>query len=147
MSLQTIFSAANISASGMAAERVRMDVISQNVANATATRSADGGPYRRRQVMFATAIKEAIGGGSLDGHSLGGVQVVGVEEDQSPFKMVHQKGHPDANAEGYVQMPNVDTAVEMVDLITASRAYESNLKVLENYREMAQRALAVLRDS
>lgn len=147
MSLQTIFSAANISASGMAAERVRMDVISQNVANATATRTAEGGPYRRRQVLFATALKTANGGQSLDGHSLGGVRVLGVEEDQSAFKMVHQPGHPDANAEGYVQMPNVESAIEMVDLITASRAYESNLKVLENFREMAQRALAVLRDS
>lgn len=147
MSLQTIFSAANISASGMAAERVRMDVISQNVANASATRTPEGGPYRRRQVLFATALQSAIGGQSFDDHSLGGVQVLGVEEDRSAFKMVHQPGHPDANAEGYVRMPNVDTAIEMVDLITASRAYESNLKVLENFRDMAQRTLNVLRDS
>ncbi|MCR9119172.1 MAG: flagellar basal body rod protein FlgC [bacterium] len=146
MSLNSIFSAANISSSGMAAERMRMDIISQNVANASATRTTDGGPYRRRQVVFATAMND-LAMSNRPGKELGGVRISGIEEDQSDFKLIHQPGHPDANEEGYVSMPNVDTAIEMVDLITASRAYEANLKVLENYREMAQRALALLRDS
>lgn len=144
MSLGRIFSGADISASGMAAERLRMEVVANNLANAYSTRTAAGGPYRRQQVVFQAALDQASGI-SLTSESLGGVQVLGVEEDQSPLRKVRQPGHPDADADGFVTMPNVKPANEMVDLITASRAYEANLRVLRSFRRMAEQALTLLR--
>lgn len=135
-----ILSQADVSASGLAAERLRMEVIGNNIANANTTRTPDGGPYRRREVVFATAMDEAA-----TGESMRGVDVVNVQTDSSPLPLVYQPGHPDADANGFVAMPNVSLANEMVDLITANRAYEANLKVLKTYREMVQQTLTLLR--
>lgn len=135
-------SATGISASGMAAERRRMEVISNNIANANSTRGADGQPYRRQFVVFS-AEQDAL---SLNDGALSGVKVEGVDQDSSPFNEVHMPGHPDADPEtGMVKMPNVKLPNEMVDLITASRSYEANLKALTLFKEMVEQTLTLLR--
>ncbi len=129
-----------ISASGMTAERLRMDTIANNLANANTTRTADGGPYRRQVPVFAareTAVLARPGGFA------GGVRVLGIRHDPSPPRMVYDPAHPDANEEGYVAMPNVDVVREMVDLITASRAYEANVTAFNTAKSMAMRALDI----
>jgi len=145
MGLERLLSVTDISASGMSAERFRMEVVANNVANAYSTRTAEGGPYRRQNVVFASAYKDAIGSNSRSPDRLRGVQVVSVEQDQSDLPIIYQPGHPDADESGYVTMPNVKPASEMVDLITASRAYEANLRVLRSFRDMAEQALSLLR--
>lgn len=140
-----MLSAADISASGLAAERQRMEVVANNIANAHTTRTADGGPYRRQQVVFATALQSALGSSASSTRSLGGVHVVGIQPDMSKLERVLNPGHPDADEDGYVTMPNVKLPNEMVDLMTASRAYEANLKALRTFRKMAEQALSLLR--
>lgn len=137
MSFGRILSATDISASGLAAERLRMEVVANNLANANSTRTPEGGPFRRRQVVFSGALDAASQSGR-------GVQVVGIEQDMGELPRVYQPGHPDADGDGYVTMPNVKPANEMVDLITASRAYDANLRALKSFREMAERALSLL---
>jgi len=121
MQLGRILSATDISASGLAAERQRMEVVANNIANAHTTRTADGGPYHRQQIVFATVLGSALGGSASNAGSLGGVQVIGIEPDLSELPMVHNPGHPDADGDGNVTMPNVKLPNEMVDLMTASR--------------------------
>jgi len=153
MGMGNLFSATMISGSGLTAERMRMEVAANNIANANSTSSATGGAYRRQQVVFAAAMEQANGNGAA-GHSapqtvsaMNGVQVVGVEPDQSPLPRVHNPGHPDADADGYVEMPNVFLPNEMIDLMTANRAYEANLKSLQTFRQMAEQALSLMRAS
>jgi flagellar basal-body rod protein FlgC len=135
-------SATGISASGMAAERRRMEVISNNIANANSTRSANGEPYRRQFVVFS-AEQDPL---SIEDSALSGVKVEGVQPDLSPFNEVHMPGHPDADpTTGMVKMPNVKLPNEMVDLITASRSYEANLKALSLFKEMVEQTLTLLR--
>ncbi|MGB6044914.1 MAG: flagellar basal body rod protein FlgC [Pirellulales bacterium] len=147
MSFGGIFSATDISASGLAAERLRMEVVANNIANAHSTRSASGGPFRRQDVVFASALDDAQSSDGPNGHSLSGVRVASVQEDLSELPRVYRPGHPDADKDGFVTMPNVKPANEMVDLITASRAYEANLRTLRTFREMTEQALNVLRGS
>ncbi len=145
MSLKQILSGMEISASGLTGERLRMEVAANNLANMNSTRTAEGGPYRRQQVSFAAAMNQF---GMLDGQpasDLQGVRVTGITSDNSPLKIVHNPGHPDADEFGNVAMPNVDLSREMVDLVTSSRAYEANLKSLETFRQLAEQALALLR--
>lgn len=139
------YSAADISASGMMAERHRMEVIANNIANAYTTRTEAGGPYRRQQVIFAAALDAQGGGSSSAASGMRGVEILGVEEDPSELQLISNPGHPDADENGMVQMPNVQLPNEMVDLITASRAYEANLKALKNFREMAEQTLSLIR--
>lgn len=143
--MQGMFSVSDVSATGLSAERLRMEVIANNIANANSTRTAEGGPYRRRQVVFQAMLDDV--GSEESAGRMGGVRVLGVESDPSEFPRVYQPGHPDADAEGFVRMPNVSMANEMVDLITANRGYEANLRVLRSYREMVQQALTLLRQS
>ena len=148
MSLSNIFLGADISASGMAAERLRMEVVANNLANAHSTRSPDGGPYRRKQVVFQEVMKNQSGvsfGGPDNAHQFAGVKVVGVKDDQTPLPEVYQPGHPDADEDGFVRLTNVKPAFEMLDLITASRSYEANLRALRTFREMAEQAIGLLR--
>ncbi|MCA9051037.1 MAG: flagellar basal body rod protein FlgC [Planctomycetaceae bacterium] len=146
MSLENILSGMQISSSGLAGERRRMEVVANNIANAHSTRTADGGPYRRQRVSFAAQLSQlADAGHPADSSLLGGVRVSGITTDPSPLPLIYDPGHPDANADGYVQMPNVTLPHEMVDMITASRAYEANLKSLETFRQMAEQALSLLR--
>ena len=124
-----LFSAADISASGMSAERMRMETVANNIANANTTRSADGLPYRRKQLVFSEILDPRAGNTS----GLQGVRVMGMEADQSPFERIYKPGHQDADEDGMVSMPNVQIPNEMVDLITASRSYEANLKALSSF--------------
>ncbi|MBX9580964.1 MAG: flagellar basal body rod protein FlgC [Gemmataceae bacterium] len=143
MPFNGLFAGYDISGSGMSAERFRMEVIANNLANAHSTRSADGGPFRRQDVVFAEVLGDAARPGRLP--DLGGVRVVEVVNDPSPFIRVYQPGHPDADAEGYVSMPNVQLPIEMVNLVTAARAYEANLKAAQTFRQMNEQALGLLR--
>jgi len=122
----------------MAAERVRIDVIAKNLANAEVTSTPEGGPYRREVVRFAPILERAADGKK----HITGVYVAGIEPDtKSTFERVHIPGHPDADENGWVTMPNVNPTLEMADLITATRAYEANVNAAENFVRMAERAL------
>jgi len=145
MAFSRLLSTSQISASGLAAERQRMEVIANNIANANTTRSITGGPYRRQAMVFTEAFDMALSDGKFNPHGLQGVRVKGVEGDLTEFPQVFNPGHPDADENGMVQMPNVQLPNEMVDLITASRAYEANLKALHLFRQMTEQTLALLR--
>jgi flagellar basal-body rod protein FlgC len=146
-----MFDALGVSATGLTAERLRMDVTAENLANAQTTRGADGQPYRRKEVVlgeiaqggFGSQLAAAMGRGADAG--AGGVEVQAITEDPTPGKLVYDPGHPDANADGYVQMPNVDTVAEMVDLISASRAYEANVTAMQAAKQMFTKTLELLR--
>ena len=146
------FSALETSASALTAERLRMDVISNNIANANTTRTPEGGPYRRQMVVlgsrpsFSSALQEASGAAAAadPSNQVGrGVRVVQIVQDQRPFKLKYDPTHPDADANGYVQLPNVETVTEMVDLISASRAYEANVTALNAFKQMVTTALQI----
>jgi flagellar basal-body rod protein FlgC len=147
-----LFDSLDISGSGLGAERMRMDVTAENLANAQTTRGANGQPYRRKEVVlqevgngsgFGAALAGAMG--ATPGAAPGGVQVAGITEDSTPDKLVYDPGHPDANAQGYVRMPNVDSVTEMVDLITASRSYEANVTAMQTAKTMFMKTLDLLR--
>ncbi len=146
MSLFTSFA---ISASGLTAERLRMDVISNNIANANTTKTSEGGPYIRQRVIFEPR-----------GEKLGflvpfmfeknkrisqfqGVKVTGIIKDPTPPRLVYDPGHPDADKDGYVAMPNVNIVKEMVDMISATRAYEANVTAINSAKTMAAKALDI----
>ena len=133
-----LFDALHVSASGMTAERLRMDVIAQNLANANTTRGADGQPFRRQQVILQERTPSF-------GELLGGVMVTGIVADPSPGRRVYDPGHPDADRDGYVTLPNVNPVTEMVDLITASRGYEANVTAMNAAKQMFAKTFEVLR--
>lgn len=124
-----------ISASGLSAERLRLDVISSNIANVRTTRTEKGGAYVRKTAVFSENYDRNMG--------MLGVKAVKVEKDNSPLKKEYNPTHPDANAEGYVEYPNVDLLVEMSDLISASRSYESNVDTLNAQKNMISKALEI----
>lgn len=139
-------SSLNISGSGLTAQKLRMDVISQNIANAEVTRTENGTPYRRKMVVLSS-----INGGSSFRDALdratkvktAGVQVHSVIEDRSALVPVYNPNHPDANEEGYVMLPNVNTAQEMIDMLGASRAYEANVTAFNATKAMVLKALEI----
>ena len=148
-----LFDALAISGSALSAERLRMDVTAENLANANTTRGPNGGPYRRKVVVlepsgqgggFGGALQGAMGGRGMGGGP-SGVQVAGIVEDGRPDRLVYDPGHPDADELGYVRMPNVDPVSEMVDLITASRAYEANVTAMQAAKAMFTKTLEILR--
>ncbi len=124
------------SASALDAERTRLETVSSNIANAHTTHSADGTPYHRRVVSFQSMMDSQHAGAA-------GVQVNQIATDKTPGERIYQPGHPDADKNGFVEMPNVNLAYEMVDLMSASRAYEANLAVVQNSRQLANRALSI----
>jgi flagellar basal-body rod protein FlgC len=148
----TIFNAFNASASALTAQRLRMDVISSNIANANTTRATvnENGeyePYRRKMVQiepsdkdFRTFLHKATNTGS---NPASGVKVTRIVEDEEPFKLLYNPTHPDANEAGYVQMPNVDPLKEMVDLMSATRSYEANITALNASKSMLMKALEI----
>jgi len=140
-----MFNAINVSASGLTAERLRMDVISKNIANANTTRTVNGTPYRRQVVTFETKSEAQSFHNHLTDQmkKFSGVEVTGIKEDRSPFKNVYEPGHPDANEQGYVLKPNVDIVTEMANMISATRAYEANITSIDAAKSMAQRALEI----
>lgn len=131
----SIFNGMRISASGLSAERLRLDVISSNIANSRTTRTEDGGAYVRKTAIFSENYDKKLG--------VLGVKATKVEEDKSPLKREYDPSHPDADGEGYVEYPNVDLLVEMSDLISASRAYESNVDTLNAQKNMISKALEI----
>jgi flagellar basal-body rod protein FlgC len=137
-----------ITASALTAEKLRMDVISNNIANADTTRTIEGGPYIRERVVFAPRIDATqtfapmLANMTAEGMPIG-VRVTGIIKDPSPPRMVYDPGHPDANSEGYVAYPNVNAVNEMVDLISASRAYEANITAFNATKSMALQALTI----
>ncbi|MBR1398225.1 MAG: flagellar basal body rod protein FlgC [Selenomonadaceae bacterium] len=146
----SMFLGIDASASGLTAERLRMDVISNNIANANTTRTERGGAYHRRYVVFMPREKElesfeqmlkrATGFRKTSGE---GVRAVAIAEDPEQGPLVYDPSHPDANEEGYVEKPNVNIVTEMVDMITASRAYEANATVINSAKAMAMKALDI----
>jgi flagellar basal-body rod protein FlgC len=141
-----MFGAIDSAASGLTAERLRMDVISNNIANVNTTRTTEGGAYRRQMVSFsprtantnsfAQLLSEQLNAGS-------GVRVTGIIKDTSPTRKMYDPAHPDANKEGYVEMPNVNVVTEMVDMISATRGYEANVTVINAAKSMALKALEI----
>jgi flagellar basal-body rod protein FlgC len=130
-----------ISSTALNAENTRMEVIANNVANAQTTRGADGKVFRRKEVVFAAELERA-----LDGQEkLGGVKLEQVIDDPRPPKRIYKPGHPDADKDGYVEMPNINTVEEMVDMMSASRAYEANLNAVKIARGMATQAMELMR--
>ena len=139
-----LFNSLDVSASGLSAQRLRMDLITGNLANVDTTRTSTGGPYRRKLAVFQARdyYFERTPGLQLP-NAGGGVRVTSIVEDRSPLKQVYDPSHPDADADGYVWYPNVNPILEMADLIAASRAYEANLSCLETSKQMIQRALTI----
>jgi flagellar basal-body rod protein FlgC len=148
----SMFGGMEISASALTAQRLRMNVTAENLANAETTKTADGAPYRRKEVTlqavdkggFGSQLSAAMGAGS-SGVVPGGVQATAITEDQTNGKLVYDPSHPDADEQGYVRMPNVDTVTEMVDLIDAQRAYEANVTAMSASKQMFAKTLEILR--
>lgn len=144
-----LFNSFNISASALSAQRIRMDIISQNIANVNTTRTEGGTPYRRKTVVFQEKeadipFSELLSQQSRDRFLTGGgVRVTGIVEDRTPFKNVYDPGHPDADENGIVSMPNVEIVTEMVNMISATRAYEANVTALNSSKSMAVKALEI----
>jgi flagellar basal-body rod protein FlgC len=138
-----LLNAIEVSASGLSAQRTRMDVASSNLANVSTTRTAEGGPYRRKSVVLSSEAPAFDLQAAGEGAPGAGVRVAGIEQDQSPPRLEYDPGHPDANAAGYVAYPNVNVVEEMVDMITASRAYEAGITALNTTVSMAERALTI----
>lgn len=130
-----------ISASGLYAQRRRMDVIAGNLANLETTQTEEGGPYRRKMVLMRT---KSIGDFDLLlGHRVEGVKIDGIVEDKSPFKKIFNPSHPDADEDGYLRKPNIDLVVETTNMLIARRAFEANLAALKSTRQMALKALEI----
>lgn len=147
-----MFDSLNVSASGLTAERLRMDVAAENLANAQTARGPNGGPYRRKEVVLEQDTGQAAFGAQLrtamgapGAGTAGGVRVSEIAEDPTPARRSYDPTHPDADAQGYVSMPNVDTVAEMVDLITASRGYEANVTAMQSAKQMFAKTLELLR--
>lgn len=138
----TLAAAINAGASALNVERTRVEVAVSNIANAESTRGPNGEPYRRRQVVLSPDTSAAFDG--TLGQAIG-VRVDAIEEDRSPFEMRYDPGHQDADGDGWVRMPNVNTQEEIVDVIGASRAYQANLAAINIIRDMIQRALELAR--
>ncbi len=136
-----LLSGIDITASALNAQKTRLDLVAQNIANAQTTRTPNGGPYQRQIVSFESELVRREG--QVGGSSLQGVKVGAITTDRSPGQQVYNPQHPDAGPDGIVTMPNVNLSYEMVDLITASRAYEANLAVAKNARQMAMKALDI----
>ncbi len=143
MNLDNLFKGMSISSTGMAAERKRLDVIAENIANANVVATKDGGAYRRKDVIFETILADSAGATE---DTIGGVRVKSTDRDfETPMNVVHDPSHPMADKEtGMVSYPNVNMAFEMVDLMTASRSYEANLKAISLYRDMMRQAVSLL---
>ncbi len=147
-----LLSSINIAATGLSAERLRSDVIADNIANASTTRTQEGGPFRRSRVVMRPRTEQAYWRSPflpdlMDGGLGSGVTVVGVEKDDTPPRLVYDPTHPDAiksgERAGYVEMPNVNIVTEMVDLIASSRAYEANASVIDGAKSMFLKALEI----
>lgn len=134
--MESMFIPLMVSATALEAQKVRLNVIASNIANVNSTKTADGGPYRRKDVVFQSFLYDATSVG---------VDIPQVVEDQRPFRTVFNPSHPDADKDGYVSYPNINTIEEMVNLMTASNAYQANLTMISSYKEMYMKALDLLK--
>jgi flagellar basal-body rod protein FlgC len=143
----SLFNSLDIAATGLTAQRLRMDVTAENLANADTTRGANGQPYQRQEVIlqqvggFSATLAGALGSGTAPG----GVQVAGIVGDATPNKLVYDPGNPDANAQGYVRMPNVNPVTEMTDLIDESRSYQADVTAMQTAKSMYTKTLDLLK--
>lgn len=135
-----LISGIDVSAGALNAQKTRLDVVAQNIANAQTTRGPNGTPYQRQIVSFESELVRRSG---MNSSGLQSVRVASIAPDRTPGQQVYNPQHPDAGPDGLVTMPNVNLSYEMVDLITASRAYEANLSVVKNAKQMAMKALEI----
>jgi len=147
-----LFDAIAIAGSGLGAERVRMDVTAENLANADTTRAANGQPYKRQEVVLSQLSSSGFGGAlsgalgaSAGGPSAGGVQVTGIVSDKTPDQQVYNPSSPEADAQGYVKMPNVSTVAEMTDLISEQQSYQSDVTAMQTAKSMFNSTLTLLK--
>lgn len=142
----SIFNSINISTSALTAEKTRIDIISKNMANVNTTNTTGGMPYRRQMAVFQENKSDSFSQmltkhrNKLNGE---GVKISKIVEDESPFKLVYEPGHPEADEDGYVKMPNVDIVKEMVDLISAQRSYDANITSINTSKSMLMKALEI----
>jgi flagellar basal-body rod protein FlgC len=148
----SFFDSINIAASGLTAERTRMDVTSENLANAETTQGANGQPYRRQEVELQqvggnsfTSQLSSLMGQPQSGATEGGVEVSGIVDDPTPDQLVYDPGHPGANAQGYVKMPNVNSVTEMTDLISESNSYQADVTAMSTAKDMYTKTLDLLK--
>ena len=143
----SFFNAMDTSASGLTAQRLRMDIISQNIANVNTTRTENGQPYKRKTVLFEERSNKAsfstVLKNNIEQYSTSGVRVAGVVEDNKYLKLVYEPEHPDADENGYVRMPNVNIIEEMVNMISANRSFEANVTAMNTNKSMALKALEI----
>ncbi len=137
------FNSMDISASGLTAQRLRLDTISNNIANANTTRTEEGGPFQRERVIFQERNTTASFSDYLNHQKPAGVKVVSIEKDTAPFKALYDPTHPDADPSGYVMLPNVNIVTEMVDMISATRSYEANVTAINSAKSMIGKALEI----
>ena len=133
-----LISGISTTAGALTAQKIRLDIVAQNIANAQTTRTPEGGPYKRKVISFQNELVKHAGGVALQT-----VNISSITDDKSPGQAVYNPQHPDAGPDGTVVMPNVNLAFEMVDLITASRAYEANLSVVKNAKQLAMKTLQI----
>ncbi len=146
----SFLSALDISASGMTAQRARLDVAAENIANIETTRTESGGPYRRRLIVleaqndsFSQVYRQTMARAGVSAQTTGGVRATQILEDPTELKAVYEPDHPDADEDGYVRMPNIDMVKEMTDGMAATRSYEANITAFNAIKLMAQKALEV----
>jgi flagellar basal-body rod protein FlgC len=138
-----LLSGIDSTAAALNAERIRMDVVSENIANVNTTHGVDGKPYQRQQIMFESVLAAQQNSDNPGATGPQTVQIARIEKDPRPPKLVYNPGHPDANAQGMVAMPDINIHEEMVDMIAASRSFEANLAAIKNARAMAMQTLAI----
>jgi len=144
----SLFSALSVSASGMSAQRTRAELLVENIANSETTRTADGGPYRRKDAIFASEEVASPFASELANQMstpLTGVKVAGISVDTREPERQYMPGHPDADADGYVKMPRLNAAEDMVDLMSASRSYQANVSAMSAVKDMIQHSIDLLR--
>jgi len=141
----SLFSSMQVSASGMAAQRTRAELLVQNIANSETTRTPEGGPYRRQDVVFSTDEESSPFSAVFQNEVGTGVRVADVIQDQSPPERRYMPGHPDADANGYVAFPKINPAEDMVDLLNSSRSYEANVAAISSVKDMISRSIDIMR--
>jgi flagellar basal-body rod protein FlgC len=145
----SLFSALTVSATGMAAQRTRAALLVENIANSETTRTPDGGPYRRKDAIFTTQEVGSAFGTEMDaqlaGSTLSGVSVAGIQVDTRDPEKRYMPGHPDADANGYVSIPRINPAEDMVDLVSANRSYQANVSAMSAVKDMLQKSIDLLR--
>jgi flagellar basal-body rod protein FlgC len=145
----SLFSALTVSATGMEAQRTRAALLVENIANSETTRTAEGGPYRRKDAIFTTQEVGSAFGTEMDaqlgGQTLSGVSVAGISVDRTEPEKRYMPGHPDADADGYVSMPKINPAEDMVDLVAANRSYQANISAMSAVKDMIQKSIDLLR--